>query len=114
MSFAESKPVPIINNQASSLHAAQCYSCNSFIASLLHEAGYLLITIQLILNLCFHWLGKDEKRKIAEYEERTMMIYVLCTYHQKPQQKTKIKTGKQDNSPGSVTINTGFNNDHLE
>jgi len=50
----ESKPVPIINNQASSLHAAQCYSCNSFIASLLQGGGYLLITIQLILNLCFH------------------------------------------------------------
>ena len=28
--------------------------------------------------------------------------------------KTKIKTGKQDNSPGSVTISTGIYKDCLE
>jgi len=49
------------------------------------------------------------RRKRAEYEKkRTMMIYVLCTT--KNHNKTKIRTGKEDNSPGSVTINTVYRN----
>ena len=114
MSFAESKPVPIINNQASSLQAAQCYSCNSFIASLLHGGGYLLITIQLILNLCFHWLEKKMRRKRAEYEKMKELWWFMYYVPPKSTTKTKIRTGKQDNSPGSVTISTGFYKDCLE
>ena len=54
------------------------------------------------------------RRKKAEYEERKNYDDLCTMYNQKPQQKTKIRTGKQDNSPGSVTINTGFYKDCLE
>ena len=60
--FSESKPIPIINNKASSLHGY----CSSFITNLL-QTGFLLI-IMHCLNFR-HWLDwgyKEEKINIIK------------------------------------------------
>ena len=62
--FSESKPIPIINNKASSLHGY----CSSFITNWLQK-GFLLIIMHCFVNFR-HWLEAIKRRK-NQYDKKT-------------------------------------------